>query len=425
MARYTLLFLHPGHFHAALTLRQSDARVNDRIWVYGEDDPDLARFLALVRAFNSRADQPTRWQPEVQTGPQALERLIAERQGGAVILAGRNDRRAEFIARLHAAGFAVLADKPLLLGRNELGLLRDALAGPPLLMDIMTERFDTSWEITQRLLREPALFGEWDLSGNAPAIAIDNVHQIHKTVNGQVLRRPDWFFDIRTQGDGIMDIPSHLVDIVQWLLGPPAFDRARDVVLESARLWPTPIALPDFQRITGMPAWPPALAPLVRGGVLPLACNGELAYRLRGVAVRLRSTWALTEAPSEDTYRVELRGTRARIVMAHAMAREAGRRIAVHPRTDFPGVSAAAERAVQRMQDEFPGTNAQNEDDGMTITVPGEHERSHEELFGRVLNRFLDGLDRGVWWEDEARNLLCKYTLQAEASARAQNLRNA
>ena len=50
MARsmHTLLFLDPGHFHAALALRAANPRVADEIIVYAPDGPDLRDFLALI-----------------------------------------------------------------------------------------------------------------------------------------------------------------------------------------------------------------------------------------------------------------------------------------------------------------------------------------------------------------------------------------
>jgi predicted dehydrogenase len=354
----------------------------------------------------------------VYTGLDPLSRLIAERKGDAVIVAGRNDRKAEPIRDLHAAGFAVLADKPLLLAAPDLETLLRPLAGPPVVSDIMTERMDTSWEVTRHLVHDIAVFGEWDITGAEPAIAIENVHQIHKTINGRVLQRPAWFFDEQVYGDGIVDIPTHLVDLVQWLLGGPAFSFERDVALESAKLWNTQIDPAAFERITGVTPWPRELMGQVRGGNLHVACNGELAYRLRGIPVRLHSIWDLTTQPAEDTYAITLRGTRARIEMVHAMARE-GRSIRVTPRAGIRDAATALHRAVDRLQDRLPGVRVDAAAGGFSVHVPPKHERSHEELFSRVLDRFLTALDEGAWDAAEAQNILCKYTLLAEASALA------
>ena len=109
---HTLLFLDPGHFHAALTLRVPQARAADEVFVYAREGAELRDFLALVERFNRRSPHPTRWRPVVTTSDDPLERLVAERRGDVVILAGRNGGKARTMRRLHESGFHVLADKP-------------------------------------------------------------------------------------------------------------------------------------------------------------------------------------------------------------------------------------------------------------------------------------------------------------------------
>src|SRR4030095_4475212 len=65
---HTLVFLDPGHFHAALTLRERHPLVRDEIVVYAPTaehagGAELAEFLTLVEAFNRRPERPTQWQP--------------------------------------------------------------------------------------------------------------------------------------------------------------------------------------------------------------------------------------------------------------------------------------------------------------------------------------------------------------------------
>src|SRR2546427_2122855 len=55
---HTLLFLDPGHFHAALTLRVPQARASDVIFVYAPECAELHDFLALVERFNRRSRTP-------------------------------------------------------------------------------------------------------------------------------------------------------------------------------------------------------------------------------------------------------------------------------------------------------------------------------------------------------------------------------
>ena len=49
-----------------------------------------------------------------------------------------------------------------------------------------------------------------------PAVTKVSVHHFSKIVSGSPLIRPAWFFDVRQQGEGIVDVTTHLVDLVQW-----------------------------------------------------------------------------------------------------------------------------------------------------------------------------------------------------------------
>src|SRR5207245_5113110 len=124
---HPLLFLDPGHFHAALTLRVPQARAADEVFVYAREGAELRDFLALVERFNRRSPHPTRWRPVVTTSDDPLERLVAERRGDAVILAGKNGGKARTIRRLHESGFHVLADKPWLVQTADLVPIRASI----------------------------------------------------------------------------------------------------------------------------------------------------------------------------------------------------------------------------------------------------------------------------------------------------------
>src|SRR5438445_11978354 len=113
---HTLLFLAPGHFHAALTLRVPQARAADEVFVYAREGAELRDFLALVERFNRRSPNPTRWRPIVTPADDPLGRLLEERRGDVVILAGRNGGKARTIRRLHESAFHVLDGQPWLVG---------------------------------------------------------------------------------------------------------------------------------------------------------------------------------------------------------------------------------------------------------------------------------------------------------------------
>ena len=126
-AVHTLLFYEPGHFHAALTLRNENPRIDSEVHLYARSGPERESFLDLIDAFNARRDAPTHWRVNVHEAEKPLDRLIDERRGDIVVLAGKNDGKLATIARLHAAGFHVLADKPWLTSSHALPHLRTGI----------------------------------------------------------------------------------------------------------------------------------------------------------------------------------------------------------------------------------------------------------------------------------------------------------
>ena len=52
------------------------------------------------------------------------------------------------------------------------------------------------------------------------------------------------------QGEGIVDVTTHLVDLVQWEAFPESAEAADAKVL-SARRWATPLTPEQFGRVTG------------------------------------------------------------------------------------------------------------------------------------------------------------------------------
>ena len=138
-SKHTLVVVNPGHFHAALTLRRRHPLLADEVYVYAEDGPELKDFLRLVDSFNRRVEEPTSWRLHIYRGPDYLDALLNERPGNVVIIAGKNNTKLNAMQRLHAAGMHVLGDKTWLIDGNQLDLVREITASPPLAMDIMTD----------------------------------------------------------------------------------------------------------------------------------------------------------------------------------------------------------------------------------------------------------------------------------------------
>ncbi len=291
MTQYHLAFYEPSHFHAALTLRDANPRLSNDIHVYANASPERDAFIHLVENFNARAEQPTSWHLHLHKGPNLQNQLIADGLANTVILAGQNHTKLDTIDRFTQAGLHVLADKPWLTDRRQLPYLDRVTTGPQLAMDIMTIRHSIIARLCHQVVDTPALFGGFDTDAD-PAIDIGSVHHLYKMVNGRPLQCPPWYYDIQIQGDGMVDVQSHMVEQVQWwALGDTVGDFASDVILDSARRWTTPVPPELFQDSTGLSAYPEAIRPMVQDGVLHYACNGDIRYRLQGIRVRQTTEW--------------------------------------------------------------------------------------------------------------------------------------
>jgi predicted dehydrogenase len=411
---HTLLFLDPGHFHAALTLRVPQARAADQVFVYAREGTELRDFLALIERFNRRATQPTRWRPVVTTCDDPLERLVDERRGDVVVLAGKNGGKASTIRRLHESGFHVLADKPWLVNPADLEHVRASLAGWPLAAEIITGRHDVVAGLVKKLVGAPALFGAFRDDG--AGIEQESVHHLEKLVDGAPLRRPWWFFDVRVQGSGPVDIPTHVVDQAQWLVDEAAALPA----LLSARAWSTRVPVEAFRRITGEAGFPRELEPFVHGDTLSYRCNAELVYRIGRVTASAATRWDLPQLPGGgDASHSVAHGTRADIRLEQSARTGHRRRLFVEPRTDAAGVTRALRDIVTAWQAELPGVQVvPASPEAYEVTVPPPLDGGHETHFARVLDEFLRIVDDHRWPTALAERTLAKYTLLAEAAAR-------
>jgi len=411
---HSLLFLNPGHFHAALTLRVPQARAADEIFVYASESAELRDFLALIDRFNCRAPNPTRWHPVVTTSDDPLVRLVDERRGDVVILAGRNGSKARTIRRLHESGFHVLADKPWLVEPADLEHVRASLDSWPLAAEIMTGRHDAAAGLIKRLVGVPKLFGT--LREDGPAIEQDSVHHLEKLVDGAPRRRPWWYFDVRVQGAGPVDIPTHLVDQAQWLVD----DDSAAPVLLSARAWSTRVPAEAFRRITGEPGFPRELEQLVDGDTLSYRCNAQLVYQIGRITANAATRWNVSSSQGGgDASHSVAHGTRADVRLEQSARTDFYRRVFVEPHTDVAGVALGLHKTVAAWQAELPGLAVVPAGpETFEVTVPPALDGGHEAHFARVLDEFLTILDAQRWPSGLAERTLAKYTLLAEAAAR-------
>lgn len=413
----TLLVLDPGHFHAALTLRRAHARLDDEVYVYANAGAEVDAFIELVESFNARVQDPTHWKLNVYRGPDHLKRLLSERRGDVVIVAGKNDTKLGNIARLHAAGLFVLGDKPWLIQPEQLALVHSVSALPPLAMDIMTERYEITNRVQRALIGRAEVFGAFRDDGAQPAISMKSTHHLYKMVNGRPLVRPEWYFDVAVQGEGITDVTTHLVDLAQWMMSSEPFEFARDVELVSARQWPTRVPLQTYSQITGLQQFNEAVRDHVEGGALAYLCNAAISYRLRGMPVQIESVWAL-ESPKGggDLHCCIARGEKADLIIDQSAATQFVPELFVHPTVADERYGIALGQAVASLQPTFPGIAVDLADAGaFHVRIPRTLRTTHEQHFAAVLDQFLSLVAGGEVPRNLVPDLLCKYTLLAGA----------
>ena len=419
MSEVRLMTLDPGHFHAALIQKEMYPGVDPRVHVYAPAGWDLDEHLKRVAAFNKRAGNPTAWQMETHIGPDFFTRMLREKPGNAVILSGKNRPKIDRIAQSVGAGLHVLGDKPWILAAADLpkldAVLADADRKSVVAYDIMTERFEITTILQRALVNDLAAFGTIVNGTEAePGAYIESVHHLMKVVSGAPNIRPAWFFDTAEQGEGLNDIGTHLVDLVQWTLFPDtALDHKSDITVHSAQRWPTWIPEAEFRRVTGKDGFDPALSAAVKDGRLEYYANTLVSYSVRGVHTKLNVIWDW-EAPAGggDTHFAFYRGTRARVEIRQTAADRYLPELYIIPATPAlkPQVLAAVKAKVAALAATYRGIGVEERGAEIHVTVPAALRDGHEAHFAQVATNFLGYVrDRRTLPTWERPNMLAKY----------------
>jgi predicted dehydrogenase len=422
---HRFLVLDPGHFHAGLVFKRATYDgLSQQVGVYAPVGEDAIDFLNLTTPFNSREDDPTKWSYRMYLGPDFLETMLGEKAGDIVIISGKNNEKIDRIMACVKAGYNVLADKPWIIEPEKFALLDSALTlaekkNIPV-YDIMTERFEIT-SILQRLIAEnEKVFGVLTTgTPEEPAVENRSVHHLLKLVAGNPAKRPAWFFDTAVQGEGMVDVTTHLVDIVFFTLYPEqAIDYRKDVEMISADHWPTMITPEQFWMVTGKQQFPSSLK-LDKKGDFPYFCNGSMNFRLKGKNVKVQVEWKF-QAPEGggDTHYSLVKGTRSHVMIIQDKEQKYIPELYVQP---APGVKPSevketltafiASLAVK----DYPGLSVVEEKGRFRIDIPVKYRVGHEAHFGQVTDRFLGFLDGKPMPSWERPNMLAKYFITTKA----------
>jgi predicted dehydrogenase len=387
--------------------------------VFAPLGPELVDYLNRITAFNQRPVHPTNWELEVHASGDFFERMLANPPGNIVILSGRNRDKIEYIRRSVDAGLNVLADKPWILKSEDLPKLESALAEADrrglVAYDIMTERFEVTSQLQRELVNDPETFGEI-VKGSAdePAVYMESVHYLKKVVAGAMNIRPVWFFDNTQQGEGLNDVGTHLVDLVQWTLFPDqALDYREDISVVRAQRWPTIISESGFRAVTNAPAFPDNLTGSMKDGQFEYYCNTLVSYTVRGIHTNLNVIWDWEAPPGGgDTHYAFYRGTRSKIEIRQSRADGFRPELYVVPNDArwHAEVLSAVRRRIAAIKSEFPGVAVEDRGGEIRVGIPDTLRVGHEAHFAEVTRRFLNYLrDRARLPRWERPNMLAKY----------------
>ena len=418
-----LVTLDPGHFHAALVQKEMYSLVDSVVHIYAPDGNDLALHLERIKRYNGRTDSPTQWTEKVYTGTDFFDKMISEKKGNVVVLSGNNQKKTEYILNSLKNGFNVFADKPMVIDSEGFEKLRDAFAVAEknglLLYDIMTERFEITTILQRELSMIPEIFGSLEKgTPENPAITKESVHHFYKYVSGNVLVRPAWFMDVAQQGEGIVDVMTHLVDLVQWECFPEQIiDYTKDISIDSARRWTTSMSLNEFKTITGQTSVPAYLQKnIVADSTLGIYCNGEINYRIKGIHAKTSVTWNY-QAPegAGDSHHSVMRGTKANLVIRQGKEENYKPVLYIEPTGNDTTFPANLSKHIANLNAAYPGISLNKTGSGWMVHIPDKLSEGHEAHFGRVMDKFLGYLKHKDMPSWEVPNMIAKYFTTTKA----------
>ncbi len=424
-APYRLMTLDPGHFHAALVQKVQLEDVDSVVYVYAPEGPDVQDHLNRIKGFNTRTEDPTHWVEEVYTGPDFFEKMLTEKPGNIMVVAGNNAKKTEYIKKAVGAGINVLADKPMVINSDNFQMLVEAFdlakKNNVLLYDIMTERYEITTILQKELSQIPEVFGELEKgSVDNPAVTKESVHHFFKYVSGNPLKRPAWFFDVTQQGEGIVDVTTHLVDLIQWECFPEkVIDYKKDIEVLDAKRWATELTPSQFNRVTYLDGYPEYLnKDIVKDSILSVYANGEINYTLNGVHAKVSVIWNY-EAPegTQDTHYSIMRGTNANLIIRQGMEENFKPTLYVEQtgsgsERDF---AAALKKAVEGLQTKYPGISIDFRTGEAVIVIPDSYKLGHEAHFTQVTEKYLEYLKSGKLPDWEVPNMIAKYYTTTKA----------
>ena len=241
-------------------------------------------------------------------------------------------------------------------------------------------------------------------------------------MSGEPLRRPEWYFDVKQQGEGIVDVTTHLVDLVQCTVKPEQeIDYQNDIKFTSARRWATKISRDKYRLVTGKEDYPAFLQKDIVNDTLHVYSNGEMNYQLDGVNCRVSVVWNfMAEVGTEgtgDTHYSVVKGTKSNIEIRQGA--EQGYKpmlYVVNKGSDADAFEATLRASLKSIEKQYPGLDIRKvSGNEWQVVIPSAVVKTHEMRFSSVMKVYLDYLKQGEIPAWERSHLKSKYYTTTQA----------
>lgn len=411
-----IIQLNPTHSHAAAVQNEQLSQIDTNIYVYTPEKSELDEYFHQIKNFNARVDHPTRWNEVVYTGENFLDKMIQEKKGNVVVLAGNNRIKIDYIEQSVNAGFNVFSDKPMVINKAGFERLKNAYAiaeqKGTLMFDMMTERYSLINKIQKSLMQDTLLFGKIQQgSPDHPAVMESSVHHFYRGSKG---KRPSWFFDVLQEGEGVVDVSTHLIDLTFWKTFPDEIiDYNKEVKVLSSKRWPVIITKADFTAATSLPEIPASLSPYLKDSVLEVFANGSISYQVKGINAGVSVEWRpATPKDGNDLKSAYAEGTKATLFIAQEYGQKRPKLLVQKSEKVLEkDYQTNLKQAIIRLHANYPGIFLSQEAKFTEIVLPEDLENKHDPTF-KVFLSYLVNRDMPYW---EVPNTLAKYYITTTA----------
>lgn len=410
-----IIQLNPTHSHAATAQNEHLPQIDTNVFVYTPDKSEVTAYLERIHFLNTRKNNPTKWNEVVYSGADYLKKMVEDKKGNVVVIAGNNRVKIEYIEQSVNAGMNVFSDKPMVINKTGFERLKDAYAVAQqknvLMFDMMTERYNLMNRIQRSLMMDTVLFGKMQYgSPEHPAIMESSVHHFYRGGKGN---RPYWFFDVAEEGEGIADVATHLIDLTFWKTFPDeVIDYNNDVKVVSAQHSPIDITETQFKTATSLSKVPESLHQYMKDTILKVYANGDITYRVKGVYATVKVDWNF-EPPkgSGDLRSAYAKGSECTLLIKQEYGQAPKLYARKGEKTGQKDFEDNLKQSVANLQTQYPGISLSKEYEDFQIVIPPDLKIYSDPIFS-VFIGYLVNRDMPEW---EIPNTIAKYYITTTA----------